>query len=61
MKGSNDGWKILIIVVIMIKIIGFAAVIFALRKLYKRVEKRYDELYYHVEKRYWESWEYTSY
>ena len=51
MKDSNDSWNILIIVVIMINIIGFAAVIFALWKLYRRVAKHYDELYYRVEKR----------
>ena len=35
-------------------------VIFARWKLYKHIQKGYDEMYYHVEKRYWESWEHTE-
>ena len=61
LKESNHICKFLIAVIIMISIIGFVAVIFALKKFYKHVEKRCDEGCYHVEKRYWESWEHTDY
>lgn len=44
-----------------IKFIGFAAVIFALWRLHKRGQSRFEELKYHVEKCSWEAWDYTRY
>ena len=60
LKEANDNWKFWIAVIIVIKIIGFAAVICARRKLYKHIEKPYDDMFYRVEKRYWEAWEHTD-
>ena len=45
---SNGIWKVVIIAIIMIIIIGFAAVIFAMRKLYKYVERRLEENQLHL-------------
>ena len=48
MKESNGNWTFWITVVIAIGIIGFAAVIFTLWKLYKHMERR-DEYYLSAE------------
>ena len=45
---SNGRWKAVIIVIIMIIIMGFAAVAFAMWKLYKYVERRIEENQLHL-------------
>ena len=53
LEEANDNRKFWIAVIIMIITIGFAAAIFAHAqwKLYKHMEKRYDDMFYRVEKR----------